>query len=430
MMANSKKSQELYEQARGILVGGVNSPVRSFRGMDVPPPFMRSAKGSYLADEDGNPWLDYVLSWGPMILGHGNESVLKAVHEQVERALSFGAPTELETLLAYQVQKFYPLMEKIRFVSSGTESCMSAIRLARGATGRDLIVKMNGCYHGHVDSLLVKAGSGALTHASPDSAGVPEGIAATTLIAEYNDLESVRQQFLQHPKDIAAVIVEPVPGNMGVLLPKKGWLEGLRALCDEFGALLIFDEVMSGFRVARGGAVERFAVKPDLICLGKVIGGGMPVAAYGGSRELMASVSPEGPVYQAGTLSGNPVGMACGLATLKCLDELNPWNDMEKYCQDLVDKILAQAANLNIAMQANVCGSMFTLFFSQKEILSKADVDQCDMERFKAFFHGMFCRGVYLPPSQYEACFVSVCHRDKELEMTVQAASDALAQQV
>jgi glutamate-1-semialdehyde 2,1-aminomutase len=416
-----QNSLEYMEQAVNLMPGGVNSPVRSFRGMLKPPVFIKSGKGAYITDEDGNSYIDYVLSWGPLILGHCDTHVVDSIRDTACLGTSFGAPCRLELDLARLVQEFVPEMEQIRMVNSGTEATMSALRLARGVTGRDKIIKFNGCYHGHADTLLVQAGSGGLTFGEPNSPGVPSDVVKHTLVAEYNDLESVKRLFASNPGEIATVIVEPVPGNMGVILPQEGFLEGLRELCDQNGSLLIFDEVMSGFRVGPGGATKRFGIKPDLICLGKVIGGGLPVGAFGGSREYMQCLSPCGSVYQAGTLSGNPLAMSAGIATLTRLKELNPWEHFEKAGREFGDELKSVFKGFGKSFQYVTCGSMFCLFYSEKPVKNCSDVDDCDLELFREFHAGMMEQGIYLAPSQYEAGFLSVAHTQKEMEETLKA---------
>lgn len=426
-MKGFAKSIALMAEARNVLVGGVNSPVRAFRNLDVPAPFMERGEGASIEDADGNRYVDYVLSWGPLILGHCHPDVVQAIQKQAGKALTFGAPTELETSLARKIQTHFPLMEKIRFVSSGTEACMSAIRAARGFTGRNLLLKFDGCYHGHADSLLVKSGSGLLTHAHPDSAGVSSQVAASTLVARFNDLESVSSLVKAYPEQIAAIMLEPVTGNMGVLLPEPQFLQGLRTLCDQHGIVLIFDEVMSGYRVSMGGATAVYGVTPDMVVLGKVIGGGLPVGAYGGKKAIMSCVSPEGPVYQAGTLSGNPLGMVSGLTTLTILEELNPWKQLQDYVTKLEQGLGDLLNAKGIPYTMNSACSMFTLFFVDGPVRVKEDVDRHEKSLFKKFFEGMLRHGIYLPCSQYEACFVSVCHGHRELSRTLDAAGKVLA---
>jgi glutamate-1-semialdehyde 2,1-aminomutase len=421
-----ENSQKLMQEAKEVLVGGVNSPVRAFRNVSVPAPFIKRGEGAYLFDEDNNRYLDYVLSWGPLLLGHLDSDVVNAMKEQLNFGVSFGAPSQLETELALLIREFFPVMQKLRFVSSGTEAIMSAIRVARGYTKRNLLLKFDGCYHGHADALLVKAGSGMLTHAHPDSAGVSEALASSTLVAEFNNLQSVANLLNAHKGQVSCVLLEPVTGNMGVIAPEPGFLQGLRSLCDEHGCLLIFDEVMTGFRVSMGGACELYGVEPDMVCLGKIIGGGMPVGAYGGKKEIMSLVSPEGPVYQAGTLSGNPMGMACGLATLRKIRQINPFPSIRDFVTKLEDGLAELLKKKGIEYTINSVGGMFTLFFVKGPVTAKSSVDKHDKEMFRQFFEGMLRAGVYLPCSQYEAVFVSVKHTDLELEMTLSAAKKVL----
>ena len=418
-------SEALFEEAQRYIPGGVDSPVRAFRGVGGTPVFIERAQGAYMVDAAGRRYVDYVGSWGPMIVGHAHPEVVGAVQQAAARGLSFGAPTALETQLARRVCQLMPSIEKVRFVNSGTEATMSAIRLARGATGRDKIVKFEGCYHGHADSLLVKAGSGALTLGVPTSPGVPAALAAQTLTLRYNDLSTVREAFTQWGPEIAAVIVEPVAGNMNCVPPADGFLAGLRALCDAHGSVLIFDEVMTGFRVALGGAQARYGVRPDLTTLGKVIGGGMPVGAFGGRADLMNRLAPDGPVYQAGTLSGNPLAMTAGLATLNILGQPGFFERLENMTQRLADGLAERAAAHGIALTTHAVGGMFGLFFTgQADVRYFEDVMACDVARFKRFFHGMLGRGVYLAPSAFEAGFVSAMHGEGELAATLLAADE------
>ena len=413
----------LFETAKQVIPGGVNSPVRAFGSVGGSPVFINRAKGAYLVDEDGKRYIDYVGSWGPMILGHADDRVIDAVKHQAELGLSYGAPTILETQMAQKICETLPWIEKVRMVSSGTEATMSAIRLARGFTGRDKIVKFEGCYHGHADSLLVKAGSGALTFGVPTSPGVPAGMAEHTLTASFNDLGSVAEIFQTVGSEIAAIIVEPVAGNMNCVPPIDGFLQGLRTLCDDHGALLIMDEVMTGFRVGPKGAQGLYGVTGDLTTLGKVIGGGMPVGAFGGRKEVMAHLAPEGGVYQAGTLSGNPVAMVAGLRTLDALEEEGLYEGVIGKTSKLINGILAAAKANGINLCANQVGSMFGLFFSSSEtIRSFTDVTACDTDQFNQFFHGMLERGVYLAPSAFEAGFMSVAHSEEDIEETIAAA--------
>jgi glutamate-1-semialdehyde 2,1-aminomutase len=418
----------LYQEACRYIPGGVNSPVRAFRGVGGEPIFFKKSAGSHTVAADGRQFIDYVGSWGPMILGHAHPQVIAAVQRVAADGLSFGAPTELETALARRVIELMPSIELVRFVSSGTEATMSAIRLARGFTGRDTIVKFEGCYHGHSDSLLIKAGSGALTFGVPTSPGVPKALAAHTVTLEYNDSDQVREAFRQIGGQIACIIVEPVAGNMNCVPPAPGFLDTLRTECDKSGALLIFDEVMTGFRVALGGAQELYGVRPDLTTLGKIIGGGMPVGAFGGRRDIMEWLAPLGPIYQAGTLSGNPVAMAAGLATLNLVsvpgfhERLNTMTDL------LMSRLAGAAASADIALATNqVCG-MFGFFFTAgRAVNSFAKVMACDTERFKRFFHRMLEEGVYFAPSAFEAGFLSAAHSDADIDTTIAAASKALA---
>jgi glutamate-1-semialdehyde 2,1-aminomutase len=401
-------SPELFERAQRYIPGGVNSPVRAFKGVGGTPIFIDRAEGAYLYDSEGRPYIDYVGSWGPMVLGHGHPEVVRAVQQQAARGISYGAPTELEIEMAERVCRLLPSIELLRLVNSGTEATMSAIRLARGFTGRDGLVKFEGCYHGHADALLVKAGSGALTLGVPTSPGVPADTARHTLTLDYNDLDSVARAFRQHGDRIAAVIVEPVAGNMNCVPPLPGFLEGLRALCDQYGAVLIFDEVMTGFRVALGGAQARYGVRPDLTTLGKVIGGGLPVGAFGGRRDIMEKLAPLGPVYQAGTLSGNPLAMAAGLKTLELISVPGFFEALEQKTLELAKGLRVEAARAGLPFTTQQVGGMFGLFFTEAPaVQTYAQVMACDAARFRAFFHGMLARGVYLAPSAYEAGFVS-----------------------
>jgi glutamate-1-semialdehyde 2,1-aminomutase len=415
----------LFERARLRIPAGVNSPVRAFGAVGGTPPFFERASGAYLWDADGKRYLDYVGSWGPMVLGHTHPAVVEAVQAAASRALSFGAPTEAEIELAEAICRLVPSVEMLRLVSSGTEATMTAIRLARGYTGRSLIVKFEGCYHGHADSLLVKAGSGALTFGNPSSAGVPPETAAHTLVLDYNDIPQLKKLFEEKGGKIAGVIVEPVAGNMNLVLPAAGFLEALREQCSKHGAVLIFDEVMTGFRVALGGAQARYGIRPDLTTLGKVIGGGLPVGAVGGRREILQKIAPLGPVYQAGTLSGNPVAVAAGLATLKLVEEKDFQSKIEKTTQALIQGLIAEAGKANVVFSAQSIGSMFGLYFRAAPPTSFAEVMQCDKDRFNRFFHAMLERGVYLAPSAYEAGFVSAAHGTAEIDATLAAARAA-----
>jgi glutamate-1-semialdehyde 2,1-aminomutase len=423
------QSDNLFEQAKTVIPGGVNSPVRAFNGVGGNPIFFTKGEGAYLFDADGKKYIDYVASWGPMILGHANQAVVSAVKETLEKGLGFGAPTEIETTLAKKVCELVPSIELVRMVSSGTEATMSAIRLARGFTGRDKIVKFEGCYHGHSDSLLVKAGSGALTLGVPTSPGVPAALAEHTLTLEYNNIDQVREVLSEVGDEVACIIVEPVAGNMHCIPPVDGFLQGLREVCDAHGVVLIFDEVMTGFRVALGGAQAYYGVKPDLTTLGKVIGGGLPVGAFGGKREIMEYIAPLGPVYQAGTLSGNPMSMSAGLAMLNTLtDDVNFYQNLNKKVQMLTDGILAQAKANNIGMTANVVGGMFGLFFTDSNAVTNFDeTSACDVERFKKFYHLMLEEGVYMAPSAYEAGFVSSAHTDEDIQATIDATGRVFA---
>ena len=419
------RNEILFERAREHIPAGVNSPVRAFRAVGGTPPFLERASGAYLWDADGKRYIDYVGSWGPMVLGHAHPQVVEAVQAAASKALSFGAPTEAEIELAEAICRLLPSIEMVRLVSSGTEATMTTIRLARGHTGRSLIVKFEGCYHGHADSLLVKAGSGALTFGNPSSAGVPPETAAHTLVLDFNNIEQIEKIFAARGADIAGVIVEPVAGNMNLVLPKPGFLESLQKNCSRHGAVLIFDEVMTGFRVALGGAQARYGIRPDLTTLGKVIGGGLPVGAFGGRREIMEKIAPLGPVYQAGTLSGNPVAVAAGLATLKLVQEKDFQSKIEKTTQLLVDGLVAEAQKAKVVFSAQSVGSMFGLYFRASPPASFAEVMQCDKDRFNKFFHQMLMRGVYLAPSAYEAGFVSAAHGAAEIDATLAAAREA-----
>jgi glutamate-1-semialdehyde 2,1-aminomutase len=423
------QSDNLFEQAKTVIPGGVNSPVRAFNGVGGNPIFFTKGEGAYLFDADGKKYIDYVASWGPMILGHANQAVVNAVKETLEKGLGFGAPTEIETILAKKVCELMPSIELVRMVSSGTEATMSAIRLARGFTGRDKIVKFEGCYHGHSDSLLVKAGSGALTLGVPTSPGVPAALAEHTLTLEYNNVDQVREVLSEVGDEVACIIVEPVAGNMNCIPPVDGFLQGLREVCDAHGVVLIFDEVMTGFRVALGGAQAYYGVKPDLTTLGKVIGGGLPVGAFGGKREIMEYIAPLGPVYQAGTLSGNPMSMSAGLAMLNALsDDVNFYQNLNEKVQMLTDGILAQAQANNIGMTANVVGGMFGLFFTDSDSVTNFnEASTCDVERFKKFYHLMLEEGIYMAPSAYEAGFVSNAHSNEDIQATIDATGRVFA---
>ncbi|MBM6551372.1 glutamate-1-semialdehyde 2,1-aminomutase [Marinomonas ostreistagni] len=422
------RSEDLYSRAQKHIPGGVNSPVRAFNGVGGSPVFFQKGEGAYIYDEDGNRFIDYVGSWGPMILGHQHPDVLDAVRKQLDFGLSFGAPTAVETTMAEKVCELVPSMDMVRMVNSGTEATMSAIRLSRGYTGRDKIVKFEGCYHGHSDSLLVKAGSGALTLGVPNSPGVPADLAQHTITLQYNDIEEVKTCFAEIGDQIACIIVEPVAGNMNCIPPVPGFLEALREVCDASGAVLIFDEVMTGFRVALGGAQEKFNVTPDLTTLGKVIGAGMPVGAFGGKREIMEHISPLGPVYQAGTLSGNPVAMVAGLAALNNISAPGFHESLGAKAEKLVEGIQAAADEVCVPMRSVHVGGMFGLFFTdQEQVTTFSDVQKCDTEKFKHFFHYLLEDGVYLAPSAFEAGFISNAHSDEDIEFTIAAAKRALA---
>ena len=422
------RSHDLFAAAQRHIPGGVNSPVRAFRSVGGDPVFFERATGPYLYDADGQRYIDYVGSWGPMILGHAHPEVIAAVSERIQSGLSFGAPTELETRMADKVCALVPSMDLVRMVSSGTEATMSAIRLARGFTGRDRLVKFEGGYHGHADSLLVKAGSGALTLGEPSSPGVPAALAELTLTLAYNDLDQVRDLFARMGDEIACIIVEPVAGNMNCIPPVPGFLEGLREICDAHGALLIFDEVMTGFRVALGGAQTVYGVTPDLTTLGKIIGGGMPVGAFGGRRDVMAKISPLGPVYQAGTLSGNPVAMTAGLKTLELISVPGFYEDLGAKTRQLTEGLKAAARAVGIPLTTNQVGGMFGLFFTEAEqVKDYAGATDCDVARFRAFFHAMLARGQYLAPSAFEAGFVSAAHSQSDIQATLTAAAESLS---
>mgnify|MGYP000881131219 FL=1 len=433
-MLNLTKSAAAFREAKTLMPGGVNSPVRSYRSVDCDPPFIARAEGSRIYDIDGNEYIDYVGSWGPMIVGHAHPKVVKALQEAVTRGTSYGAPTLAESELAKLVRQIYPSMELLRMVNSGTEATMSALRLARGFTRRDKIVKFIGCYHGHSDGLLVKAGSGLATFGVPDSLGVPKNVAADTITVPYNDSDAIAAVMTEHGQEIAAVIVEPVAGNMGLVLPESGYLEKLRQLTTESGALLIFDEVMCGFRASLGGAQAAYGVTPDLTCLGKIIGGGLPVAAYGGRRDIMSFISPAGPVYQAGTLSGNPLAMTAGLATLQILTA-EPTRGEPDYSRRLTlqtKKLVLgweqQAKKADVPVQVHQAGSMFGLFFNAHHVRDYATSAASDQEAFKVWFRAMLEQGVYLAPSQFETLFLSLAHTDEDIDRTIAAAEKAFAQ--
>ena len=432
-MLNLTKSAAAFREAKTLMPGGVNSPVRSYRSVDCDPPFIARAEGSRIYDIDGNEYIDYVGSWGPMIVGHAHPKVVKALQEAVTRGTSYGAPTLAESELAKLVRQIYPSMELLRMVNSGTEATMSALRLARGFTRRDKIVKFIGCYHGHSDGLLVKAGSGLATFGVPDSPGVPKNVAADTITVPYNDSDAIAAVMTEHGQEIAAVIVEPVAGNMGLVLPESGYLEKLRQLTTESGALLIFDEVMCGFRASLGGAQAAYGVTPDLTCLGKIIGGGLPVAAYGGRRDIMSFISPAGPVYQAGTLSGNPLAMTAGLATLQILTA-EPTAGEPDYSRHLTlqtKKLVLgweqQAKKADVPVQVHQAGSMFGLFFNAHHVWDYATSAASDQEAFKVWFRAMLEQGIYLAPSQFETIFLSGAHTDADIETTLAASEKAFA---
>lgn len=428
MARKTARSAELLQQASALMPGGVNSPVRAFRSVGGAPPFIRSAEGAWLTDEDGNRYVDLVGTWGPAILGHAHPATIEAVIAAAQHGTSFGAPTAAEVEFAEQVRAAFPSIEMMRMVSSGTEACMSAARVARGSTGRDGIVKFEGCYHGHADTFLVKAGSGLAEFGNPNSAGVPADVAKHTFTLRYNDIAALDALFAARGGEIAGVILEAVSGNMGVIVPDAAWIERLTALCKAHGALLIFDEVMTGFRVHRGGAQGLLGVDPDLTCLGKVVGGGMPVGVYGGKAEHMRKVAPLGPIYQAGTLSGNPLATAAGLATMKAFAEPGVFERAETACSAIVAGLKAAIAETKVAAVVQHVGTMFTLFFSDGPVRHFDDAAACDHERFARFHKQMLDLGVYLPPSGYEACFVSTTHGQAEVEQVVAAARTALGQ--
>jgi glutamate-1-semialdehyde 2,1-aminomutase len=423
-----KQSEEAFARARTLMPGGVSSPVRAFKAVGGTPMFIKQAQGCEVTDLDNNVYIDYVGSYGPMIVGHAHERVVTALSKAIGRGTSYGAPTEYESELAAMIVSALPGMEMVRFVNSGTEATMSAIRLARGATKRDLIVKCIGCYHGHVDALLVQAGSGALTLGTPSSPGIPESTTRSTVSVAYNDLDAAKKLFAQYPKQIAAFLVEPVAGNMGVVPPNPGYLAGLRELCDKDGALLIFDEVMTGFRVAWGGAQVKYRIRPDITCLGKVIGGGLPVGAYAARRDLMEQISPAGPIYQAGTLSGNPLAMNAGITTLEILKEPGTYETLEERSARLETGLLEGASAANVPIAINRVGSMLTPFFVKsagKKVTDFGDATNSDTDAFSRFFNAMLENGIYLPPSQYEAWFVGVAHTDEAIDKTIEAAQSA-----
>jgi glutamate-1-semialdehyde 2,1-aminomutase len=426
LKTKTQKSQQYFEQACKILPGGVDSPVRAFKAVGGNPLFIDHGEGPYLYDVDGNCYIDYVLSWGPLVLGHANAHVIERLQDAVSKGTSFGAPSPLETALALKIQSFMPSLEMLRFVNSGTEATMSALRLARAYTGRNKIIKFEGCYHGHADLLLVQAGSGVATLNLPDSPGVPPSTIADTLVAPFNDLETVKDIFRIYPDQIAAVIVEPVAGNMGVVPPADGFLQGLRSLTRQHRSLLIFDEVMTGFRVHPGGAQGLYRIEPDLTTLGKVIGGGLPVGAYGGRREIMEKVAPAGPVYQAGTLSGNPLAMTAGLATLEILADAQLWQKMEANAEKLASGLRQAAAVTHKAIQVKRAGTMFCAFFTSQPVRDWNMVKQSNTQYYATYFRKMLERGVYLPPSQFETSFISAAHSEDLINQTLEAAYEAL----
>ncbi len=423
-----QKSEQLYKEAQQYIPGGVNSPVRAFRGVGGNPLFFESGEGAWLTDVDGNHYIDYVGAWGPLILGHRHPAVIEALQRQLEKGLGYGASTEAEVRLAEEVCRLIPSIEQLRLVTSGTEATMSAIRLSRGFTGRDAVVKFEGCYHGHVDGLLVKAGSGALTLGTPDSPGVPGGYSGLTHVLPYNDIAALEKYFAANGENTACVIIEPVAGNMNCVPARTGALSRLRTLCDEYGTVLIFDEVMTGFRVALGGAQSVYGIEPDLTTLGKVIGGGLPVGAFGGRREIMSRIAPEGPVYQAGTLAGNPLAVAAGLATLKAIQAPGFYDALENGARAMLAEFRDRAKTASVPFTANQAGAMFGLFFSEEESIETFEqVMACNIDHFRAFFHGMLDNGVYLAPSAFEAGFISAAHGEREMELTLAAAENAFA---
>lgn len=419
------RSEELFQRASELIPGGVNSPVRAFKGVDGTPLFFQTGHGAYLTDVDGHRYVDYIGSWGPMILGHSHPNVVAAINKALLRGISFGAPTELEILLAEKIIALMPSIEKIRMVNSGTEATMTAVRLARGYTRKNKIIKFNGCYHGHNDALLAKAGSGVLTLGLPSSPGIPDSVTEHTLLADYNDLNSVEKWFEQYPSDIAAIIIEPIAGNMGLVLPKVNFLKDLQEICRKFNTLLIFDEVMTGFRVALGGAQSLYDIHPDLTTLGKVIGGGMPVGAIGGRADIMNYLAPQGPVYQAGTLSGNPLAMAAGLATLVEVEKPGFYENLSARSGQLTQGLMICAKKYDIPLFAMAVSGMFGFYFSkQEQIWNYHDVSQCDETFFKYFYHQMLSRGVYFAPSMYEAGFLSSAHQEQEIAYTLSMVED------
>jgi glutamate-1-semialdehyde 2,1-aminomutase len=427
-MKQYSQSIEAFAEAQKHIPGGVNSPVRSFKSVDGNPLFIASAKGAKIFDIDGHEYIDYVGSWGPMILGHAHPDVVMTIQKTASKGTSFGAPTQLETEMAKQIKKMVPSVDSVRMVNSGTEATMSALRLARGYTRRELVIKFEGCYHGHNDSFLIKAGSGALTLGTPNSPGVTSGTAKDTLTARFNDLDSVKELFIRYPEQIAAVIIEPVPGNMGVVIPESNFIQGIRQLCTQFGTVLIFDEVMTGFRLSKGGAQQLLGITPDLTCFGKIIGGGLPVGAYGGKQEIMDNLAPKGPIYQAGTLSGNPLAMSAGLTTLKILDETDGFYEiLEEKSARLGNGIQKCIDDLNFPGVLNRFGSMFTLFFtSDDHVKTYADACKSNTSTYARFFKMALESGIYLAPSQFEAGFISVAHTSKKIDKTIEATYEAL----
>ncbi|MBS5916078.1 MAG: glutamate-1-semialdehyde 2,1-aminomutase [Clostridiales bacterium] len=427
MSLNYDKSKAAYEAANKVIPGGVNSPVRAFRAVGDYPIFIESGQGAHVTDIDGNELIDFICSWGPLIFGHNDPVVQEAVMSAVQKGTTFGMPTEIETLMAEKIVELIPSIEKVRMVSSGTEATMSALRLARGYTGRDKIVKCGGCYHGHADHLLIQAGSGALTFGVPSSPGVPENIAHETLTATYNDIDSFKALFAEYQNEIAAVIIEPIPGNMGLILPEEGFLEALRELTKENGSLLIFDEVISGFRASLGGAQKRFGIMPDLTCLGKIIGGGLPVGAFGGRADIMDHLAPVGDVYQAGTLSGNPLAMKAGYTTLCELQKRNPYADLDARAKRLKEGLAAAADAHGVRATINQVGSLLTVFFTDRPVHTYADAQTSSVDQYQIFFQALLAEGIHLPPSQFECWFISTAHTDADIEKTIQAAEKAFA---
>jgi glutamate-1-semialdehyde 2,1-aminomutase len=421
-MLKQKKSKELFKKAKRLMPGGVNSPVRAFKAVGGTPLFIKSAKGSKIYDVDGNEYIDYVLSWGPLILGHAHPRVVNALKKAVERGTSYGAPTRLEIELAQMIRKAYPSMEIVRMVNSGTEATMSAIRVARGFTGRNKVIKFEGCYHGHADGLLVRAGSGAMTFGVPDSPGVPRDYAKNTITLPFNDLKLLEKIIKKNAKNIACVILEPVVGNIGCVLPRPGFLEGIRRLTRRYGIVLIFDEVMTGFRVSYGGAQKAYGIKPDMTCLGKVIGGGLPVGAYGGKKEIMKMVAPEGPVYQAGTLSGNPLAMTAGIETLKILSKPDTYRKLLRKAEALEELLMDASRRAGVETKFYRAGTMFCTYFTNVEVVDYSTAATSDTRKYSRFFRGMLERGVNLAPSKFEAGFISTAHSMADIDRTVRAA--------